>query len=363
MFISIHMKIKALEFKIENLKLTKPYRIAFKTVDFVENLFCIIRFDNDILGFGSCNPENEVAFISRSKSINRLEALDQDMLKNISIENDPMPLIQQLYSMIGDVPTIHAMLEMAIWDAFAKHLDKPLLTIWGKKIDPLSTSVTIGIMDTIETLDETAKFLKAGFDHIKIKIGLNPEEDAERIKKLLEKYGHQIILRADINQGYTLEEYKRFILLTKELPIELHEQPLRRDQFSQIDILDANEKSIIAADESLLNIDDALAITHYHRCGILNIKIMKCGGWLQARQIGALGLENYIDLMWGCNDESRISIAAAMTMAYASANTRYLDLDGSFDLAYDPALRGFDVKNGKLIPLDSPGLGIDLDFI
>lgn len=357
------MKIKSIDFKLENLKLSKPYRIAFKTIDFVENLFCVIRFDNDILGYGSCNPENEVAFISRSKSIERLETIDQDALKNESIENDPMPLIRKLHSMIGDVPTIHAMLEMAIWDAFAKHLAKPLLTVWGGKIKPLSTSVTIGIMDTAETLDETAKFLKSGFDHIKLKIGLNPEEDTERIKKLLEKYGDQIVLRADINQGYTLDDYKRFISLTKGLPIELHEQPLRRDQFSQIDTLNTDEKKIIAADESLLNLEDAMAIAQHHRCGIFNIKIMKCGGWLQAHQMAALGEENNIDLMWGCNDESRISITAAMTMAYACANTRYLDLDGSFDLAYDPAVSGFEVKKGKLFPVDSAGLGIGLDFI
>ena len=59
---------------------------------------------------------------------------------------------------------------------------------------------------------------------------------------------------------------------------------------------------------------------------------MKCGGWLQAHQMSKIAEENNIELMWGCNDESRISITAAMTMAYASANTRYLDLDGSFDL-------------------------------
>lgn len=357
------MKIKSIDFKLENLKLTKPYRIAFKTVDYVENLFCIIHFDNDILGYGSCNPENEVAFISRSKSLKTLEEMDQDRLRHISIEDDPMPLIQQLHSLVGDVPTIHAMLEMAIWDAFAKKHGKPLLHIWGKKIEPLSTSVTIGIMDTQETLDETEKFLKSGFDHIKIKIGLHPEEDVERIVKLLEKYNNQIVLRADINQGYTLDDYKRFISLTKELPIELHEQPLRRDQFSQIDDLHLNEKKIIAADESLLNLEDAKIIAHHHRCGIFNIKIMKCGGWLEAHQMGKIAEENNIELMWGCNDESRISITAAMTMAYASANTRYLDLDGSFDLAYDPAVSGFEVKGGKLIPVEGKGLGVGLDFI
>ena len=39
--------------------------------------------------------------------------------------------------------------------------------------------------------------------------------------------------------------------------------------------------------------------------------------------------------MWGCMDESRISIAAALHAAFASPATRYLDLDGTLDLARD----------------------------
>ena len=44
--------------------------------------------------------------------------------------------------------------------------------------------------------------------------------------------------------------------------------------------------------------------------------------------------------MWGCMDES-VSIAAALHAAFASPATRYLDLDGSFDLARDIAAQGW----------------------
>lgn len=69
--------------------------------------------------------------------------------------------------------------------------------------------------------------------------------------------------------------------------------------------------------------------------------------------------KNAIELMWGCNDESILSIAAAMHLAYSCANTRYLDLDGSFDLAKDMVRGGFEVKDGMMIPLDRMGLGVE----
>ena len=53
-----------------------------------------------------------------------------------------------------------------------------------------------------------------------------------------------------------------------------------------------------------------------------------------------------------------ISIAAALHAAYACPSTRYIDLDGSFDLATDPTEGGFAVEDGMLKILDRPGLGV-----
>ena len=68
-----------------------------------------------------------------------------------------------------------------------------------------------------------------------------------------------------------------------------------------------------------------------------------------------------VKLMWGCMDESRISIAAALHTAYACPATRYLDLDGSFDLSRDLASGGFVLRDGILHVPDAPGLGVRLD--
>ena len=64
--------------------------------------------------------------------------------------------------------------------------------------------------------------------------------------------------------------------------------------------------------------------------------------------------------MWGCMDESRISIAAALHAALASPATRYLDLDGSFDLERDVVSGGFTVQDGILRTLNAPGLGVSV---
>lgn len=106
---------------------------------------------------------------------------------------------------------------------------------------------------------------------------------------------------------------------------------------------------------------DALALSAPPRaCGIFNVKLMKCGGIRPALRIAAIAETARIALMWGCMDESAISIAAALHAAFASPATRYLDLDGSLDLARDVVTGGFHLKDGMMNTMEAPGLGVTL---
>ena len=64
--------------------------------------------------------------------------------------------------------------------------------------------------------------------------------------------------------------------------------------------------------------------------------------------------------MWGCMDESVIGISAALHAALACPHTRYLDLDGSLDLARDIACGGFIIEDGYMRTLERPGLGVEI---
>ncbi len=113
------------------------------------------------------------------------------------------------------------------------------------------------------------------------------------------------------------------------------------------------------ADESLHGPQHAHALAaEPHAFGVFNIKLMKCGGVLAAREIAAVAQHHGIELMWGCMDESAISIAAALHAAFACAATRYLDLDGSLDLAVDVVDGGFVLSDGVMRLTGQPGLGV-----
>jgi L-alanine-DL-glutamate epimerase-like enolase superfamily enzyme len=167
----------------------------------------------------------------------------------------------------------------------------------------------------------------------------------------------------DANIGYTVEETARFFERTAPLAIEFVEQPVPREAFGEIRTLTPRARARIAADESLHDEKDALALAGpagEPACGIYNIKLMKCGGIRPALRIATIAETAGIALMWGCMDESRISIAAALHAAFASPATRYLDLDGSLDLARDVVDGGFTLEAGVMRTTGAPGLGVRL---
>ncbi|MCB0841538.1 MAG: dipeptide epimerase, partial [Bacteroidetes bacterium] len=92
--------------------------------------------------------------------------------------------------------------------------------------------------------------------------------------------------------------------------------------------------------------------------GIFNIKLMKCGGIHQALRIAEVARLAHCDLMWGCNDESIVSIAAGLHVAFSCPHTKYIDLDGSLDLATDVVSGGFVIREGVMYLTDKAGLGV-----
>jgi L-alanine-DL-glutamate epimerase-like enolase superfamily enzyme len=119
-------------------------------------------------------------------------------------------------------------------------------------------------------------------------------------------------------------------------------------------------KEILVADESLIHAADAFALSHSPLSfGVYNIKLMKCGGIKAAKEIATVAQQAGINLFWGCNDESIISITAALHAAYSCANTKYIDLDGSLDLSRDVVKGGFILKDGFMYCSEKPGLGVE----
>ena len=354
------MKIKDISFEKVDLSLTRPYKIAFKTVNSVENLILKLHLEDGSVGLGAGNPSEKVVGENLEDA---MSALSEDSLSFL-IGRDIRTIRQLCYEVqyaFPKNPSVRIALEIALYDAFTQYLGVPLVSFLGQKIKSLPTSITIGIKNVADTILEANEYVDRGFKILKVKLGNDLAEDIERIALIREQFGKEIVVRIDANQGYSSEHLNTFYRETKRYDLELIEQPMPAKDLESMRVLDDNVKSLIAADESLVSPDDALKLIYPDPCcGIFNIKLMKCGGISEALKIAFLAQKHNIDLMWGCNDESIISITAALHAAFACSGTKYIDLDGSLDLAKDVVEGGFILEDGMMSVNGKPGLGVSL---
>jgi len=354
------MRIKSIRPYLKNLASSKPYSIAGYTFSEVENVFLEVKLENGIVGIGAASPAEEVVGETCERTLKNLKTDFFQALIGRDIRHFRL-LIYECQQSFPNLPGTQAALDIALHDAFGQFLEIPVAEFYGQKIKNLPTSVTIGIMNMAETLEEAEAYHKLGFKVLKVKTGENWQKDTERILKLKERYRNQFKIRVDANQGYSLTELQHFLKTTQSADIELIEQPFLVGKEQELLKLDIQTRKIIVADESLKDAQYALQFSQKPQpFGIFNIKLMKCGGIVNALEIANIAQVSHIDLFWGCNDESIVSITAALHAAFACPNTRYLDLDGSFDLAEDVVSGGFILENGLMRLNGKPGLGVKM---
>ncbi|MBN9286864.1 MAG: dipeptide epimerase [Gammaproteobacteria bacterium 39-13] len=351
------MKIKNIRAYRHQFKLTRPYKIAYKTHTTAENVIVEITTDEGKIGLGAASPSPEVTKETIDACLTSL-VNSTSWCEGRNIDEFSL-LKRECYAHLTATPAACAAMDIALHDLYAQTLNKPLVEVLGRVHHQLPTSITIGIKNVEETLQEAEEYISRGFKVLKVKLGSNLEEDMVRLIKLREHFTNTITIRVDPNQGYTLQDLIVFLDKTKELKIEFVEQPLKVSDTSQLYQLPKHYLNMIMLDESVLNAKDAIKmLTPSPCCGIFNIKLMKCGGIHGALQIASLAETSGIDLMWGCMDESIISITAALHAAFSSPATKYIDLDGSLDLENDVVTGGFHLVDGMMSTVDSPGLGV-----
>lgn len=353
------MQIKSIKAYQRDIPLTNPYTIAFQTTSEAQLIFLEIELSNGLIGYGSSTASEHVFGETIKQSIQNLQSdtVQQWVGRDIRHFRSIIAEAKQAFPLHSGTCTA---IDIALHDAFGKYLDTSVLAFYGAHKKAMLTSVTIGIKSLKETIEDAKMYQKQGFKVLKIKTGLNLELDIERCIKLRETFGDHFKIRVDANQGYDAAQTQAFYDATSSINLELIEQPMPVGTEAEMRTLPGAVKAKIACDESLKNAQSALELVDSpSTCGIFNIKLMKCGGLLGAFEIATIAKQAGIDLFWGCFDESIISIAAALHAAFACPSTKYIDLDGSFDLAEDVVTGGFILEDGFMRPTDGPGFGFE----
>ncbi len=298
---------------------------------------------NGVTGFGEA-PEISYYNITVDKMISDLEE------KKSEIESfpftDPENFWENLSGSFPENSFLVCALDMAAWDLYGKMQNKLLFGLWGTKWKDIPvTDYTIGL-DTVATMQN--KVMENPWPVYKIKLGT--DHDIEIIKALRECTDAPF--RIDANAAWTLDEALVKIPELKKLGVELVEQPLHKDNFSDMAVLIKQSSLPLFADESCVKEPDVDKCAGYFN-GI-NIKLTKCGGITPALRMIKNARKHGLKVMMGNMNESVIGTAA---LANFLPQIDYADMDGPLLLSADTAA-GLNYQSGMIAIHGISGLGI-----
>ena len=246
-------------------------------------------------------------------------------------------------------------LEMACWDLLAQAQGQPLHALLGGTRAEILSGVSLGVEEDIERLFALIdQYLAEGYRRIKLKIG--PGKDVAVVKQVRARYP-AVPLMADANSAYGLAD----IPMLKQLDdynLMMIEQPLAHDDIIDHAKLQATLRTPICLDESIHSLDDARKALDLGSGRIINIKVSRLGGLLNAKRVHDLCAARGVPVWCGGMHEFGIGRAANLAIASLPGFSIPGDISGS-DKYYsedlvDPPITAI---NGSIRLPSGPGLG------
>jgi L-alanine-DL-glutamate epimerase-like enolase superfamily enzyme len=354
------MQITHVEVIPVELKLRLPFRGAVHPaqVDKISTVFVRVDTREGRVAWG-CAAFDPALTGETLDRVTRVCQACADLALDLNPLNTEFALAQ-LAPLTEGTPSARCAFDVAFYDLLGLAAGLPLHRLLGGYRHRIQTSITLSLAPVKETVEIAQERAQQGFRILKIKGGLDPEEDVDRVQAV-----HRALpilaLRLDADQGYTVQQAID-VARALEGTLEMLEQPTpAADLQALFEVTQASAVPILA-DESLTGPASALEIASKHAAHGLSIKLSTCGGLQCGRQVDAIARAAGMSTMVGCINEPALLIAAGLGLALSSPNVSYGDLDGHFDLVNDPTQPGFFFEDGWLVARDVPGLGCTVEL-
>ena len=325
--------------RITDLQLKHPFKIARRATDAYRQVISV-EIDG---GIGEAAPARFYGETVETVRI-ALETIAPALPDNLDAIHDVMVTVE---TTLGGNYAAKSAIDMALHDRLGKKLGVPLYQLWG--LNPQKTpytSFTIGLDDP-EVMAEKTQHAEA-YPILKVKLGT--PRDIEIIEALRGVTDKPIYV--DANTAWTPKEAVRKIRELAQYGVELIEQPTKPDDLTGLKFVRENSELPIIADESVKRVSDIPTLAEC--VDGINIKLVKCGGLLEAHRMIHVARTHGLLIMIGCMIESSLGITAA---AHLTPLVDYADLDGNLLITNDP-YTGVTLDNGKLILPEHPGIGV-----
>ncbi len=353
------MKIEAITLHHISMPLVAPFETSFGRETDRQCVLITLRADG-LIGYGECVATRDpgYSYETAGTAWHILEEFIAPLIigKDIADARD----FQKRVEGIRGHHLAKAGVEMALWDLLGKRDGKSLKDMFGGTREKVEVGVSIGIQESASALVRTVEsYLQNGYRRVKIKI--KPGREVEETAAVRRAYP-ELRLQVDANSAYTLETAGALKPLD-DLDLLLIEQPLYEDDIWDHRRLQAEFKTPICLDESVVSPRHARYALEMEACKIINIKPARVGGLSQGLMIHDYCRARNVPV-W-CGGMLETGVGRASNLAIASLPGFILPGDISASDRYyqrDITNERFVLNDDSTIDVPTgPGLGVTID--
>ncbi|RGE24333.1 mandelate racemase/muconate lactonizing enzyme family protein [Leucobacter sp. wl10] len=251
-------------------------------------------------------------------------------------------------------------IDIALWDLLGRVTGQPISGLTGgiqNRDFPLYEAVPL------ESPERMVAFVEArmaeGIRRFQLKVGNEPELDAERTRAVAAAVPDDVVVLADSNGGWDVHDAIKAVKLIGDIPVYV-EQPCRSLDDNILVAKRMSQQLIL--DECIVTLDDLYRAKYEAGISAINLKLSRVGGFSRALQIRdaaqSLGLKVSMEDTWGGDVTSAaVNHLAATTEPGKLFNVSYFnDWTNEHVAGHRPRS-----VNGRGSAITAPGLGLEID--
>jgi L-alanine-DL-glutamate epimerase-like enolase superfamily enzyme len=254
-------------------------------------------------------------------------------------------LVQQAYSAF----------DVALWDLKGKAANLPLHKLLGgarESCEVYGSDTAWLWMSVPQIIEASRPYLEQGIKGLKIKVGDNPDADADRLTQLREELGEDVWLAVDANERYeagTALTMGRFF--EEEIGVGWFEEPISCEDVAGHARLARRLELPLAAGEMLFGIDEFERYLEKDALAVLQPDVTRLGGLTPTLGVIALAQRHGLPVSPHLLPEISVHLGCGLPSVSSVELMPWL-----YPLFTHPPT----IHKGRLVPPPGPGLGLQL---
>ena len=321
------------------IPLRKPIRHASYTRTETDNVVIRARLEDGTIGHGEGVPREYVTGETIESAV-KLLTTSQLAAQLDDIRDFPQAVALAERIRLADIPGderrcqgngARCAIELAILDAFGRSFKQPLSAVTPllapEIYDPKPKVRYSGAITSSQGWKARVGAWKMriyGFAQLKVKVGIEGQDDVARLSSIRRRVGRSMDLRIDANEAWTPANVCEKILELKPFGISSVEQPLPHAQAKALREVRAKVGVPIMHDESLCGMVDAERAVADATCDLFNLRLSKCGGFIASLRLAQFAKRHGLGCQLGCQiGETAILSAAGRHFASSVGSLRF----------------------------------------